>query len=248
MKHNIAALARDKRESDAADNGAPKPRQQKGWRHKDAVALLREMILAGELMPGERLREINISERLGMSRTPVREAFRTLAVEGLVELLPNRSVVVADFDESESMDVFIVLGTLEALAGQLACERITDEQIKKLEQLQVELEHHFRNLDRPSYIRTNREIHKLMVEASRNTSLMLAWQLLLPRAERARSINTLDRRRWVVALEEHRKIFAAVAARDGKALSVLMQDHFAEGVIARIARGKRGPRKPTVKK
>src|SRR4051812_5735662 len=82
--------------------------QQKGWRHKDAVALLREMILSGELEPGERLREVAISERLGMSRTPVREAFRTLAAEGLVELLPNRSVVVAELNESESIDVFAV--------------------------------------------------------------------------------------------------------------------------------------------
>src|SRR5690606_6918904 len=103
-------------------------RQQKGWRHKDAVALLREMILSGELAPGERLREVAISGRLGMSRTPVREAFRTLAAEGLVELLPNRSVVVAELNESESIDVFAVLGTLEALAGQLACQRMTAAQ------------------------------------------------------------------------------------------------------------------------
>src|SRR4051812_19332483 len=106
--------------------------QPKGWRHRDAVGLLRDMILSGELPPGERLREVQISERLGMSRTPVREAFCTLAAEGLVDLLANRSVVVAELDETESVDVFSVLGTLEALAGQHACQRITDEQLQRL--------------------------------------------------------------------------------------------------------------------
>jgi DNA-binding GntR family transcriptional regulator len=210
-------------------------RQQKGWRHKDAVALLRELILSGELAPGERLREVAISERLGMSRTPVREAFRTLAAEGLVELLPNRSVVVAELNESESIDVFAVLGTLEALAGQLACQRMTPEQMDTLAGLQRELEQHFRNLDRAGYIRANRAIHELMVEASNNSSLILAWRLILPRAERARSVNTLDRDRWATAVEAHRKMFAALAARDGPLLSTLMQDHFAQGVIERMA-------------
>jgi len=220
------------------DDDPANVRQQKGWRHKDAVSLLREMILSGELAPGERLREVAISERLGMSRTPVREAFRTLAAEGLVELLPNRSVVVAELNESESIDVFAVLGTLEALAGQLACQRMTPEQLDALEALQQELERHFRNLDRAGYIRANRAIHELMVEASSNTSLILAWRLILPRAERARSVNTLDRNRWATAVAEHRKIFAALAARDGPLLSALMQDHFAQGVIERMSRNR----------
>lgn len=222
-----------------AQDRKPAPmRQQKGWRHKDAVSLLREMILSGELEPGERLREVAISERLGMSRTPVREAFRTLAAEGLVELLPNRSVVVAELNESESIDVFSVLGTLEALAAQQAAQRMTPEQLDRLRELQEEMELHFRNHDRAEYIRANRAIHELMVESSRNTSLILAWRMIVPRAERVRSVNTLDRHRWAIALEEHRKIFAALAARDGPLLSSLMQDHFAQGVIERISQAK----------
>ena len=212
----------------------PRVREQKGWRHKDAVSLLRQMILSGELAPGYALREVAISERLGMSRTPVREAFRTLAAEGLVELLPNRSVVVAELDENESIDVFSVLGTLESLAGQQACQRMTPEQLERLEALQREMEEHYNNHDRASYIRANRAIHELMVEASNNNALILAWRLILPRAERARSVNTLDRHRWAEALEEHRKMFAALAARDGLRLSSLMQDHFARGVIERM--------------
>jgi DNA-binding GntR family transcriptional regulator len=215
-----------------------KAKQQKGWRHKDAVGLLRDMILSGELPPGERLGEVPISQRLGMSRTPVREAFRTLAAEGLVTLLPNRSVVVSDLDETESVDVFAVLGTLEALAGQQACQRMTPEQMSTLTQLQAELELHFNNLDRSAYTRANRAIHELMVESSNNAALILAWRMILPRAERARTLNNIDRHRWADALDEHRKIFAALAARDGLLLSSLMQDHFAKGVVERIAQGK----------
>lgn len=214
-------------------------RQQKGWRHKDAVSLLREMILSGELEPGERLREVAISARLGMSRTPVREAFRTLAAEGLVELLPNRSVVVAALNESESIDVFSVLGALEALAAQQAAQRMTPKQLDRLRELQEEMELHFRNHDRAEYIRTNRAIHELMVESSRNSALVLAWRMIVPRAERGRSVNTLDRHRWSIALEEHRKIVAALVARDGPLLSLLMQDRFVQGVIERISQTKR---------
>jgi DNA-binding GntR family transcriptional regulator len=227
-----------KRPAAAEDHRKPVARQQKGWRHKDAVALLREMILEGELTPGTRLREVAISQRLGMSRTPVREAFRTLAAEGLVQLLPNRSVVVAALNESESVDVFAVLGALEALAGQQACQRMTAAQLDRLGELQEDLELHFRELDRPSYIKANRGLYELMVEASHNTALILAWRLILPRAERARSISTLDRNRWAAALEDQRKVFAALAVRDGPLLANLMQDHFAQGVIDRIARNR----------
>jgi DNA-binding GntR family transcriptional regulator len=100
------------------------------------------------------------------------------------------------------------------------------------------MELHFRELDRASYIKANRAIHELMVEASNNTSLILAWRLILPRAERARTINTLDRNRWAAALEEHRKIFAALAERDGRLMSNLMQDHFAQGVIERMSQSR----------
>jgi DNA-binding GntR family transcriptional regulator len=211
---------------------------QKGWRHKDAVGLLREMILSGELPPGSRLRELAVSERLGMSRTPVREAFRTLAAEGLVNLLPNRSVVVSELDTTESVDVFSVLGALESLAARQACERMTEEEIETLRSLQAELERHFVDMDRRAYTETNRAIHRLVVRGSRNSSLMLAWQMILPRAERARTLISVDRARWAAALEEHRKIYAALVKRDAQLLSTLMEDHFARGVIERMAANK----------
>lgn len=215
-----------------------KPALAKGWRHRDAVSLLREMIISGELRPGERLREVAISEKLNMSRTPVREAFRTLAAEGLVKLLPNRSVVVDELDESEAADVFGVLGALESLAAQQASQRMSKAQIDEIGRLQKELERQFEEVDRSRYTETNRRVHELIVEGSGNTSLVMAWRLTLPRAERARTLNNLDRERWAIAVKEHRKIHAALKARDGEKLRNLMLDHFDERIITRLAEDK----------
>ncbi|WP_419816232.1 GntR family transcriptional regulator [Glacieibacterium sp.] len=205
---------------------------RKGWLHQEAVALLRKLILSGELSPGERLREVVISQQFGMSRTPVREAFRTLAAEGLIDLLPNRSVIVSELDRTEVTDVFSVLSALEGLAGQQACLRMSEEQLAKLERKQRQLEASFAAADRPAYTRINRRIHELMVEGSGNASLILAWRLILPRAERGRTVSVLGQRRWAEALDEHRQILAALLDRDPARLATLMQLHFTNSITS----------------
>jgi DNA-binding GntR family transcriptional regulator len=213
-----------------------KAEARKGWRHHDAVALLRRLIEIGELAPGERLREVAISQRLGMSRTPVREAFRTLAAEGLVELLPNRSVVVSDIDRAEMADVFDVLGALESLAARQACQRMGDDAIELLRRLQEDLERYYGAFDRDSYVSTNRRIHEVIVEGSQNSPLILAWRMILPRADRARNANNINRNRWTEAVYEHRRIYAALAARDVERAGALMVAHFHNGLIHAMAR------------
>lgn len=208
---------------------AAEPR--KGRLHQYALGMLREMIQSGEIPPGERLMEKPMSERLGMSRTPVREAFRTLAVEGLVNLLPNQGVVVAELDKEKSGDVCLLLGALESFAARQACQRITVRQQEELRTLQDRLERYYEAADRARYTETNRAIHRLMVEASRNPSLISVWSMIIPRAERARSLKNIDPKRWASSIDSHRKIFAALMARDGDLLSSLMQAHFAHVII-----------------
>lgn len=217
--------------SAAAGDSAQKP-PRKGDRHQEAVKLLRGMIIGGDLAPGEPLRELAFSEQFGMSRTPVREAFRTLAAEGLVSLLPNRTVQVALLDEDAVAEVFLVLGALESLAARLACERITKDQLEILDELQEDLAHHFEAGDRARYLEANRLIHELIVEAAASPSLLLAWRLLLPRAERARHVTTRAHERWGEAFEEHKHIHAALMKRDGDALRRLMEEHFANGAAS----------------
>jgi DNA-binding GntR family transcriptional regulator len=206
--------------------------RQKGLLHLDAAKVLRKMILSGELPPGQRLTEMSISQQLGMSRTPIREAFRTLAAEGLVDLLPNRSVLVSELDKGQAAEVFLVLAALEALAGELACQNITQDQLEDLAELQDDLARHFSTSDRASYLEANRLIHQLIVEASRNQALILAWRLLLPRAERARQVSTLDHARWADAFNEHGKIYSAITARDAPLMRKLMAEHFTNGIAA----------------
>ena len=93
---------------------------------------LRQSILTGELKPGERLMEIHLAEKLGVSRTPIREAIRKLELEGLVTMIPRRGAEVAKISEKNLKDVLEVRTCLDSLAVRLACQRITDEQIDDL--------------------------------------------------------------------------------------------------------------------
>src|SRR5690606_32920552 len=93
-----------------ADDAGVSSGRRKGQLHTEAANRLRSMILSGELPPGARLREVQLCDQLGVSRTPVREAFRTLAAEGLVDLLPNKSVVVSELHAPDLEHLFIVFG------------------------------------------------------------------------------------------------------------------------------------------
>ena len=200
--------------------------RRKGQLHTEAAGKLREMILTGELPPGARLREVQLCEQLGVSRTPVREALRTLAAEGLVDLLPNRSVVVSELHAPDVEHLFLVFGAIEGLAGELACQRITDAQVTEIGRLLAEMVDHYVRGERAEYMRLNQLIHRRTIEAAGNPVLMSVWQSLLPRVERARALANLDSNRWTGALMEHSKMFTALAARDGELLSRLTREHF----------------------
>ncbi|MDB5623475.1 MAG: hypothetical protein JWR39_2038 [Devosia sp.] len=208
-------------EEDAAQGS-----RRKGQLHTEAAAHLRAMILAGELPPGTRLREQQLCDDLGVSRTPVREALRTLAAEGLVDLLPNRSVVVSQVHAPDVVDLFKVFGTIEGLAAELACEKITEGEIAEIGRLLAEMVDYHANRDRAAYMRINQLIHQRTVEIAASPVLQSVWQSLLPRVERARALANLDTGRWTEALIEHTKMFTALAARDGALLAPLTRKHF----------------------
>ena len=218
-----------------APDGASEGPGRKGRLHATAVASLRRMILSGELAPGERLRELRLCTQLGVSRTPVREAVRTLAAEGLVRLLPNRSSVVAGPDPADVVHLFTVFGTLEGLAGELACRNITDAQLAAIATMQHEMVLLHQQGARAEYLAHNHAIHRAVVEAAANPVLQATWEGLLPRVHQARAVANRDPARWMQAVYEHASIFAALAARDGALLSRLMREHFTNG-LASISR------------
>lgn len=204
--------------------------RRRGVLHGAAVERLRRLIVTGELPPGSRLKETVLCVQLGVSRTPVREAFRTLAVEGLVTLLPNHSAVVAPLDSEGIEHLYVVFGSLEGLAGELACNLVIDSEIKEIGGLLNEMFALHEQQARGPYMEVNLIIHRRVVEIAANPVILSIWQSLVPRVERARGLANLDRDRWTAALYEHAKMFAALAARDGQLLSRLTREHFLNGL------------------
>ncbi len=190
-----------------------------------AAERLRTLIIEGALAPGVRLNERELSEQLGVSRTPLREAFRLLAAEGLVVQLPNRGVQVVALSPDDVRDAFEVMASLEGLAGELAARRVTDADIADLERLQGELEKAHVARDLPGYYRTNRAIHDRIGTIAGNPLLVQTCRTLNARLHALRFRSNLNSAKWARAVEEHRTMIVALAARDGAALRDLLVRH-----------------------
>lgn len=200
-----------------------------------AVASLRTMIVSGRLSPGELLREQELCRELGISRTPLREAIRTLAREGLVKLSPNRSAIVASLDVRAVENLYQVIGHIEGLGAKLACKHASDEDINQIRILHYEMLIHYHKRDLPPYIQKNVAIHRALLMLSKNDVLMEVWTMLHPRVERARTLGNMYPDRWDAAVLEHEAMLKALVARDGETLANLMQTHYANGLAALIA-------------
>ncbi len=188
---------------------------------------VRDLIVQGQLAPGARLNERLLCEQLGISRTPLREAIKLLALEGLVNLLPNRGAVVAPLDPGRVAEAFQVMGALEGLAGELACRQATPEQIREIRALHDEMLAMYGQGDLAAYFRYNQAIHLKIVEAARNDALAKVYRQLNANVRRARYMANLSKERWDDAVHEHEEILAALEARDVARLRRLLQDHMA---------------------
>ena len=189
------------------------------------AARLREMITEGQLPAGARLNERALCEKLGVSRTPLREAFRQLQAEGLVSLETNRGAQVVALSDEDIRESFEVMSGLEALSGELACRHITDEELAEIRALTFEmLACHARN-DLPAYYRLNRQIHDLINLAARNRLLTQTYQTLNLRIQNLRFRSNFDREKWGQACQEHLAMVEALAARDAARLTALLRTH-----------------------
>ena len=139
--------------------------------HDEVLARLRDYIVEGNLKDGARIPERELSLRFGISRTPLREALKVLSSEGLVELLPNRGARVRTMRAEDIKEVFDMIGGLEALAGRLACERISDAEIAEIEVLHHEMYGFYLRRNLHDYFRCNQAIHQKIVDAARNNAL-----------------------------------------------------------------------------
>src|SRR3954454_12087485 len=141
---------------------------RKGMLHDEVVARLKHMLVEGEIRPGERVPERALCLAFGISRTPLREALKVLAAEGYVTLLPNRGARAAKLTREDVRELFEVCEGLEAVAGELACRRITEAEVRGIAADQAEMVEHHRTNDLVQYYRCNRRIHEAIVRAARN--------------------------------------------------------------------------------
>lgn len=210
--------------------------------HETVIDRLRDMIVQGELPPRSKLNERVLCEQLGISRTPLREAIKYLASEGLVELLPNRGAAVAPLDPRRVKEIFAVMAALEALGGELACHNANDSDIAEIRALHYEMLAHYARGKLADYFRCNQLIHIKLVECGGNATLTHAYRGLNSHVLRARYMANLSRERWDRAVGEHEQILAALVQRDSVRLQQLLRDHLnnkAAVVMDALTGGKR---------
>lgn len=186
---------------------------------------LREAIIVGELKPGERLMEVQLAEKMGVSRTPVREAIRKLELEGLVEMLPRKGAHVADLSVKDIMDVLEVRATLDGLATRLSALRITDEEIKDLKH-QLSLFINYVEKDNlQGSIKKDVEFHDIIYRSSRNEKLIQISNNLREQVQRFRVIYIKDYSSSRELIREHTEILEAITGRDPSAAMECAQRH-----------------------
>lgn len=147
---------------------------------------LRNAIITGELQPGERLMETQLAEKLGVSRTPIREAIRKLELEGLVIMVPRKGAQVAQFTEKDIQDVLEVRAALEALAAKLACRRMDDRSFLKLQLAIAEYSYAAKNKDLETMIEKDVEFHDIICNATQNDKLIQLFNNLKEQVNRYR--------------------------------------------------------------
>lgn len=203
------------------------------------VEQLRQLIFDGDLAPGSRLQEAELSQRFGVSRTPLREALKLLTAEGLITIEPNRGATVTELSVTELAETFPVMGVLEALAGELAASHADDDDLKALRTLHDAIVAGYRSKDLKSYFAANQAFHERLVEAAHNETLATHYHQLAGRVRRARYRANLSPARWAQSVDEHEQIIAALESRDGATLAAVLRahiDHKFETVRDAIAR------------
>ena len=175
---------------------------------------LRQAILREDLAPGERLMEIPLANKLGVSRTPLREAIRMLEQEGLVVMIPRRGAQVAGISEKSLRDVLEVRKSLEKLAVELACERMTEEDMKEMNRAEEAFSAAVHEGDALRIAETDEQFHDVIYNSTGNTKLVQLLNNLREQMYRYRLEHIKDEKSRLSLLEEHQRMMAALRSRD----------------------------------
>jgi DNA-binding GntR family transcriptional regulator len=192
--------------------------------HDEVTARLRDLIVENRIQPGERVPELEIAARLGVSRTPIREALKVLAAEGLVEMQPLRGAIVRGFSAKDAQDMLRVIALLEEFAGREACGAPAAD-IAAVQALHERMREHHRRRERQPYFALNQQIHQAIVALARNETLSAMHAQLGQRMRRIRYVGNSEPANWDAAMAEHEAMMQALAARDADAMAAAMRAH-----------------------
>ncbi len=192
---------------------------------EEVVARIKQLIEDGVLMPGSRIPERQLCGQLGISRTPLREAFRVLAAAGYLELQPHRGATVKKLQPDEIDHMFEVLETLEGMAGELACDRISDKELSEIEELHRKMMSCYTRRHQRSFFEINQEIHERIVKAAANPILTRVYEGLSGQIRRIRYMAKSTDAQWAIATREHEAIIKALKARNKRALGTILRAH-----------------------
>ena len=187
---------------------------------------LRDAILTGKLVPGERLMENQLAEKLGVSRTPVREALRMLELENLVELVPRKGAQVLDMSEKDIVNILEVRSALEGLATSVACKKMTKEDLQQLKNMEVDFEKAVAENDVERFVDIDEDFHDLIFAATENDKLINIFRNLriqLYRYRMAQAKNNETSMSTIVA--HHRSIIRAIENHDAEEGASIAQGH-----------------------
>jgi DNA-binding GntR family transcriptional regulator len=193
--------------------------------HDTVVDHLRGFIVEGLLAPGVKLNERTLCETLGISRTPLREALKVLAAEGLIDISPNRGASVSQMSEFEIREMFELMSGLEAFSGELACERITPLEIAEIKALHYAMLACRAQNDLSGYYSRNQAIHDKINEAARNTALRQTYMSINRRLMALRFRSNFQTPKWDSAIRDHEEMIEALETRDGRRMGEILRKH-----------------------
>ena len=201
---------------------------------------LRDAILTGKLVPGERLMENQLAEKLGVSRTPVREALRMLELEKVVERVPRKGAQVLDMGEKDIVNILEIRSALEGLATSLACKKMSKETLQQLKNMEVDFERAVAENDVERFVDIDEDFHDLIFEATENDKLVQMFRNLRIQLYRYRMAQAKNDTSMSTIVAHHRSIIRAIENHDSEEGASIAQGHikYQADSILRFVRNK----------
>jgi len=187
--------------------------------------VLRERIIRGELAPGARIVERTIAAELQLSRTPVREALKLLRADGLIEILRNSGARVTIYSPEEMLSLFDVISVLEGLAAERLAERISVEELDRLEEMHDAMMTFYKMRNGEDYFEINSAIHDAVIAGAGNPNLADAHRRMIARTRHGRFMTVTNPKRWQQSVEEHEALMDALRRRDARAAASVWRTH-----------------------